>query len=126
MVGLGRLELPTSRLSSARSNQTELQARRAVVGSQTSESGGAERNRTDDLLLAKQALSQLSYSPVSSRAPPREDGARQEGGRFVLAVERMRGRRLSRCSHKGWIGLDPKPIIRLPCLKRTPRQGLVV
>ncbi len=27
MVGLGRLELPTSRLSSARSNQTELQAR---------------------------------------------------------------------------------------------------
>ena len=26
--------------------------------------GGAERDRTDDLLLAKQALSQLSYSPV--------------------------------------------------------------
>ena len=29
--------------------------------------GGAERDRTDDLLLAKQALSQLSYSP---RAAP--------------------------------------------------------
>jgi hypothetical protein len=27
--------------------------------------GGAERDRTDDLLLAKQALSQLSYSPLS-------------------------------------------------------------
>ena len=26
--------------------------------------GGAERDRTDDLLLAKQALSQLSYTPV--------------------------------------------------------------
>jgi hypothetical protein len=26
--------------------------------------GGAGRDRTDDLLLAKQALSQLSYSPV--------------------------------------------------------------
>ena len=26
--------------------------------------GGAGRNRTDDLLRAKQALSQLSYSPV--------------------------------------------------------------
>jgi hypothetical protein len=26
--------------------------------------GGAERDRTDDLLLAKQALSQLSYSPL--------------------------------------------------------------
>ncbi len=27
--------------------------------------GGGERNRTDDLLLAKQALSQLSYTPLS-------------------------------------------------------------
>ena len=27
--------------------------------------GGGERNRTDDLLLAKQALSQLSYTPKS-------------------------------------------------------------
>jgi hypothetical protein len=26
--------------------------------------GGAERIRTDDILLAKQALSQLSYSPM--------------------------------------------------------------
>lgn len=29
--------------------------------------GGAERDRTDDLLLAKQALSQLSYSPRSRK-----------------------------------------------------------
>ena len=29
-------------------------------------SGGARRNRTDDLLLAKQALSQLSYGPLCS------------------------------------------------------------
>ncbi len=28
------------------------------------EVGGGERDRTDDLLLAKQALSQLSYTPV--------------------------------------------------------------
>ena len=27
---------------------------------------GADRDRTDDLLLAKQALSQLSYSPLLS------------------------------------------------------------
>ena len=27
------------------------------------ENGGGERDRTDDLLLAKQALSQLSYTP---------------------------------------------------------------
>ena len=31
-------------------------------------SGGGERDRTDDLLLAKQALSQLSYTPVYSAA----------------------------------------------------------
>ena len=29
------------------------------------EDGGGERDRTDDLLLAKQALSQLSYTPGS-------------------------------------------------------------
>ena len=29
--------------------------------------GGGERDRTDDLLLAKQALSQLSYTPGSGR-----------------------------------------------------------
>ena len=27
--------------------------------------GGGERDRTDDLLLAKQALSQLSYTPIN-------------------------------------------------------------
>jgi hypothetical protein len=31
------------------------------------ENGGGERDRTDDLLLAKQALSQLSYTPGSKR-----------------------------------------------------------
>jgi hypothetical protein len=30
-----------------------------------SPTGGARRDRTDDLLLAKQALSQLSYGPAS-------------------------------------------------------------
>jgi hypothetical protein len=36
-----------------------------VSGSQSklSESGGADRDRTGDPLLAKQVLSQLSYSP---------------------------------------------------------------
>ena len=46
--------------------------------------GGAERNRTVDLLLAKQALSQLSYSPVSeSRDPP----TRNQVSDGVVAVE---------------------------------------
>ena len=50
--------------------------------------GGANRDRTGDLLLAKQALSQLSYGPVGGcdgkwwvwmesnhRPPPYQDGA---------------------------------------------------
>ena len=32
--------------------------------------GGARRDRTDDLLLAKQALSQLSYGPGCERFAP--------------------------------------------------------
>ena len=42
--------------------------------------GGADRDRTDDLRLAKPALSQLSYSPISSvkkvklAAAPRQRG----------------------------------------------------
>ena len=36
-----------------------------IAGCQGARSGGANRDRTDDLLLAKQALSQLSYGPVA-------------------------------------------------------------
>ena len=35
----------------------------ASRSSEGAKAGGARRNRTDDLLLAKQALSQLSYGP---------------------------------------------------------------
>ena len=37
------------------------------------ENGGGERDRTDDLLRARQALSQLSYTPISfpKRGGPR-------------------------------------------------------
>jgi hypothetical protein len=48
--------------------------RPAGAGNKT---GGAERDRTDDLLLAKQALSQLSYSPI--RLHP--DGAKSTSAR---------------------------------------------
>src|ERR1700756_5516439 len=47
------------RFFSARTDKTD-----DPFGNTTSEvSGGARRDRTDDLLLAKQALSQLSYGP---------------------------------------------------------------
>ena len=62
LVGLGRLELPTSPLSGVRSNQ--LSYRPASYLSILIISGGAKQDRTADLLRARQALSQLSYSPL--------------------------------------------------------------
>ena len=35
--------------------------------------GGADRDRTDDLMLAKHALSQLSYGPIRYSASRSED-----------------------------------------------------
>jgi hypothetical protein len=41
--------------------------------------GGARRDRTDDLLLAKQALSQLSYGPISRRTHQKQDASKGGG-----------------------------------------------
>ena len=60
LVGLGRVELPTSPLSGVRSSQLSY---RPASGLATPHAGGAGRDRTGDLLNANQALSQLSYSP---------------------------------------------------------------
>ena len=54
MVGLGGLEPPASPLSGARSNHLSYRPNVFMP------SGGACRDRTDDPLLAKQVLSQLS------------------------------------------------------------------
>jgi hypothetical protein len=58
LVGLGRIELPTSPLSGVRSSQLSYRPRSELIIP-----GGAGRDRTGDLLNANQALSQLSYSP---------------------------------------------------------------
>ena len=47
--------------------QCRANARRSTADSRICNDGGGERDRTDDLLLAKQALSQLSYTPFSTR-----------------------------------------------------------
>ena len=54
VVGWNGLEPSTSRLSAECSNQLSYQP---ILG-------GDERDRTDDPLLAKQVLSQLSYTPT--------------------------------------------------------------
>ena len=66
MVGLNGLEPSTSRLSGGRSNLLSYKPmflRFEVARVQVSH-GGDNRDRTDDPLLAKQVLAQLSYTPV--------------------------------------------------------------
>jgi hypothetical protein len=53
-VGSSGLEPPTSRLSGVRSNRLSYEP----------PSGGDEEIRTPDPLLARQVLSQLSYTPI--------------------------------------------------------------
>ena len=68
MVGLRGLEPPTSRLSGVRSNH--LSYKPIVVSAfgrrfrLPTPFGGDEEDRTPDPLLARQVLSQLSYTPV--------------------------------------------------------------
>ena len=61
LVGLSGLEPPTSRLSGVRSNRLSY---KPISRSGPFAPGGDERDRTDDPLLAKQVLSQLSYTPI--------------------------------------------------------------
>ena len=66
VVGPSGLEPPTSCLSGTRSNHLSYEP---VYGSSvTSTFGGDDGTRTHDPLLAKQVLSQLSYTPTPSRS----------------------------------------------------------
>ena len=64
LVGSSGLEPPTSRLSGVRSNHLSYEPISVRGGLCHSRLGGDERDRTDDPLLAKQVLSQLSYTPI--------------------------------------------------------------
>jgi hypothetical protein len=78
--------------------------------------GGAGRDRTDDLLLAKQALSQLSYSPaVAACGSPTSDP------RFPILVgldgfEPSTPALSRRCSNQ----LSYRPNVRFGCLDSQP------
>ena len=69
LVGLSGLEPPTSRLSGVRSNRLSYKPISRPRFSPEAP-GGDKRDRTVDLLLAKQALSQLSYTPILVAALP--------------------------------------------------------
>ena len=66
LVGSSGLEPPTSRLSGVRSNHLSYEPMLVYVGLLVlcPTCGGDEQNRTVDPLLAKQVLSQLSYTPI--------------------------------------------------------------
>ena len=66
LVGSSGLEPPTSRLSGVRSNHLSYEPMLVYVGLLVlcPTCGGDEQNRTVDPLLAKQVLSQLSYTPT--------------------------------------------------------------
>jgi hypothetical protein len=52
--------------------------------------GGADRDRTDDLKLAKLALSQLSYGPGARRARKSENRNRKSDFRLLISDFRAR------------------------------------
>ena len=61
--------------------------------------GGARRDRTDDLLLAKQALSQLSYGPALAVTPAPATG--MVGlGRLELPTSRLSSARSNQLSYR--------------------------
>ena len=73
-------------------------------------SGGGERVRTDDLLRARQALSQLSYTPNSTSSTPYLLVRLITGpiilvglGRFELPTSRLSGVRSNQLSYRPFL-----------------------
>ena len=67
------------------------------------EAGGADRDRTDDPLVANQVLSQLSYSPGTYLPAARSPGATATLvglGRFELPTSRLSGVRSDQLSYR--------------------------
>ena len=67
-----------------------------------SSSGGAKRDRTVDLLRARQALSQLSYGPVFLQVPTQKLVGL---GRFELPTSPLSGVRSNQLSYRPNFGL---------------------
>jgi hypothetical protein len=106
-------------------------------------SGGARRDRTDDLMLAKHALSQLSYGPVTRRrmlnqpafacsAPARQPPFKKAGrakaakqrrlvglGRLELPTSRLSSARSNQLSYKP---PTPSPWKRIEALHAHSRR----
>ena len=83
--------------------------------------GGARRDRTDDLMLAKHALSQLSYGPSLSTSECRTLKEVVGLGRFELPTSRLSSARSNQLSYRP--DNQPSPIMR-PERKRNVDGGV--
>ena len=72
--------------------------------------GGARRDRTDDLMLAKHALSQLSYGPIGTSLVSKQTLVGP--GRFELPTPRLS----SVCSNQLSYGPSPAAVFAVPGL----------
>ena len=84
------------------------------------ERGGAEEDRTPDPLLAKQVLSQLSYSPIPWN-PRRSFEAMVGLGRFELPTSPLSGVRSNQLSYRPGIARIPAQKFRA-ILRRIPAE----
>ena len=74
------------------------------------DNGGARRDRTDDILLAKQALSQLSYGPITETCQPLEELVGP--GRLELPTSRLSGVRSNHLSYGPFLDTPETPTAR--------------
>ena len=80
--------------------------------------GGGRRDRTDDLLLAKQSLSQLSYAPnCAHKEPPAHIKCMVGLGRLELPTSRLSGVRSNHLSYR-----PPDRSLVRPALRDVPRK----
>jgi hypothetical protein len=89
-----------NQFQSPSTRQLETQSRAGLLRCPSKRNGGADRDRTDDILLAKQALSQLSYSPMpeTSIADPCEIVVGLD--RLELSTSPLSGVRSSQLSYR--------------------------
>jgi hypothetical protein len=82
-----------------RSDVSRTIVERSALRRSSTSSGGARRDRTDDLMLAKHALSQLSYGPVTRRRMLHS--IKVVGlGRLELPTSRLSSARSNQLSYK--------------------------
>ena len=86
----------TRRVKDPRTNKTKIRMAPPKFW-QSKNFGGARRDRTDDLMLAKHALSQLSYGPVlrfvRDNAIPRAKRSGYRGARLCLPAPSLRNQK---------------------------------